>query len=822
VTQEGGNVHAADLNVGNGASGVGTYAISGGTLDAPNMFIGQPGAGSGFFNQSGGDVHSIMLKITSGTYQISGGTLSAIYEIAPSAGGVFSHTGGHVSGAVLRLNGGQANSVLGPSFDVSVIEINAGMLNGNGTYAGTVNQNAGVLAGTFDSGGTYNFNGGSISGTLQNNGVLNLNANMSVPGRLENYTTLNVAANRTISGGSISGMINNFGTLTLAGGTLATDITNEAGAFMAARGRVSATAFINQGRLETTGLLNVKHLFNAAGGVVEVEPVESIRVTQILSNSGIIDLAGGVVAAQGASITLNNSAGGLIRGEGAFQGFQTIQNAGVIRPTGDAPLVVGGSSINNLSSGEFVIDAGRTLDAAGPVNNSGVITLGGPGARLNGGINGGTINNTGGTIRGSGRVASNVHNVGGTIRTEGGGLDFTGQLNNPAGGRIFIQNGHTLLAAQGLTSNAGHVFLGGGTLDVGATELTNLGEVQSSNGAIRGASVTNNGILTFSGGENHVFPPLTTPAVGAKTILTGFGTTTFHDDVNQGVGSELRVSTGSTAIFLANVSGLSQITGGGLKIFEGSASRPGSLDGAGSGGSGGSGGSAGEPLVTAGRSIVAQGANLWTGGIREVGLEIAGRATIDGTVVSRLNELTIAGASNAWTGKLDLTDDALVLDYTGFSPLAAVANQVRSGFNNGEWNGSGISSSAAASQSNRAIGYAEATDLGSPSPFLGDAIDNTTVLLRFTLPGDATLDRLVNVNDFALLAANFNTPSRWSRGDFNYDGNANISDFALLAANFNQSLPADLPRSGSAVPEPASLAAVAMIATSAGRRRRKD
>ncbi|MEL7238876.1 MAG: hypothetical protein AAGK78_08425, partial [Planctomycetota bacterium] len=40
----------------------------------------------------------------------------------------------------------------------------------------------------------------------------------------------------------------------------------------------------------------------------------------------------------------------------------------------------------------------------------------------------------------------------------------------------------------------------------------------------------------------------------------------------------------------------------------------------------------------------------------------------------------------------------------------------------------------------------------------------------FALNGDANRDRTVNLSDFLILRANFNTGSIWSEGDFNYDG----------------------------------------------------
>lgn len=83
------------------------------------------------------------------------------------------------------------------------------------------------------------------------------------------------------------------------------------------------------------------------------------------------------------------------------------------------------------------------------------------------------------------------------------------------------------------------------------------------------------------------------------------------------------------------------------------------------------------------------------------------------------------------------------------------------------------------------------------------------------LPGDTNFDGTVNISDFAILAANFNTTNRWWRlGDFDFNGTVNISDFAQLAGNFNQSSPR------TAIPEPVGAMAVAALFLGVRRRRR--
>jgi len=78
------------------------------------------------------------------------------------------------------------------------------------------------------------------------------------------------------------------------------------------------------------------------------------------------------------------------------------------------------------------------------------------------------------------------------------------------------------------------------------------------------------------------------------------------------------------------------------------------------------------------------------------------------------------------------------------------------------------------------------------------------------LPGDANLDARVNVQDFNILATNYNMAGKsWTDGDFNYDGTVNVLDFNLLASHFNQTQ--TLSGTSSAVPEPALTCGISLI-----------
>ena len=170
-----------------------------------------------------------------------------------------------------------------------------------------------------------------------------------------------------------------------------------------------------------------------------------------------------------------------------------------------------------------------------------------------------------------------------------------------------------------------------------------------------------------------------------------------------------------------------------------------------------------------------------------------------GNKLVRTNGLTI-GAS----GRLDLNDNDLIYNYgTRASQVAAVNTLIGTARNGGAWNGSGLTSTTAKNNAahGTTLGAIEAANYkavyGSLATFAGEAIDTTTVVVRYTLYGDTDLDRGVSINDFNRLAVNFGTTSKtWFGGDFDNDGGVSINDFNLLAANFGKTLavPAALPR----------------------------
>lgn len=198
--------------------------------------------------------------------------------------------------------------------------------------------------------------------------------------------------------------------------------------------------------------------------------------------------------------------------------------------------------------------------------------------------------------------------------------------------------------------------------------------------------------------------------------------------------------------------------------------------------------------------------------------------TVNGT-------LTISGARSAAKtsratslvidslGHVDLGQNDLVVSSTGTSSVGTIRGQITSGYANGAWNGFGLMSSAAGLSGGivRALGYADNAVLGLTS-FGDQSVDSTSVLVRYTVAGDADLNGTVNSLDFNRLAGGYGITSNayWMEGDFNYDQKVNTLDFNLLAGGFNQTIAA--PGLGAVVPEPAGLAGLALAGVIVRRR----
>lgn len=190
--------------------------------------------------------------------------------------------------------------------------------------------------------------------------------------------------------------------------------------------------------------------------------------------------------------------------------------------------------------------------------------------------------------------------------------------------------------------------------------------------------------------------------------------------------------------------------------------------------------------------------------------------------VPRFSAISISNFAG-YVGGFDLTDNALIVDYTGASPLSSIADYIiHSGYNSLGNVPQGIYSSTAANNTGAhptAVGYAEASAIGITS-FQGQPLDNTAILARYTYRGDANLDGVVNALDFNALASHFGLHgAHWFEGDFVEDGTVDTSDFTMLAQNFQMSLATGGPALTQLIPEPCVLPIAGMMIWMYPRRR---
>ncbi|WP_428936808.1 family 10 glycosylhydrolase [Fontivita pretiosa] len=122
---------------------------------------------------------------------------------------------------------------------------------------------------------------------------------------------------------------------------------------------------------------------------------------------------------------------------------------------------------------------------------------------------------------------------------------------------------------------------------------------------------------------------------------------------------------------------------------------------------------------------------------------------------------TISSLSILDSGRLDLTNNSLRIDYDGGSPIRDVRNMLLSGALFSSW-----------ADANWRLGYS-------------DSVGSGEVLIQYALGGDANLDGVVNALDLDVLTASWQqADALWTGGDFSYDGVVNIRDLYLLALNW--------------------------------------
>jgi|GEM_PF-2210060 len=511
----------------------------------------------------------------------------------------------------------------------------------------------------------------------------------------------------------------------------------------------------------------------------------------------------------------------------------------VVEPTAIEPFGVGTADIDDVMT--FVAQSDFTSSASFLITGAGLGTWSGVGnPTLSGSVDLGAFTSnvqigsgvgtaSAGKLTLSGPLSNGNFILRGVALTGGGSTDFTtGTLeisgNNVGLDSVVFLGDSAVLAGAGTCTNAAAAEVPAGVLRITGSTALGAEDVQINS---EGSTVQLANNISLSA-NNDFF--LQGDGVGSGTTALGSlnnasgnntiaGDLVFADHVNVSgtintaqtvrveAGSSLAntgvffdITTGSGGGTLANSNAVLNKTGGGaLTVTRVSATDDSTPDP--------------DTIITLG------GLNIVEGRVN-VGLTGANNSLNSTSAVKSL--VIAAGAT------LDLGNNSMVVDYAGASPLVALEDLITLGRGAGAWNGTGITSAAAAAgpSGKFSLGIAEQGDTNFGTSFPDDpnvaggaTIDGTSILIRYTLTGDANLSGNVTLDDFTLLAAFFGQPNqRWATGDFNYDGLVNLDDFTALASNFGQSA-VDLPRSS--VPEPTAFGAIGLAMAGLAARRRR-
>jgi autotransporter-associated beta strand protein len=137
---------------------------------------------------------------------------------------------------------------------------------------------------------------------------------------------------------------------------------------------------------------------------------------------------------------------------------------------------------------------------------------------------------------------------------------------------------------------------------------------------------------------------------------------------------------------------------------------------------------------------------------------------------------TVSSLSIAGGGTFDVMNNHIVINYGNIANQATVDSAVE---------GYIISGAIFSSLSNGSygVGWADGNDTSEAGIVAPDS-----VLIAYTLYGDADLDGAVTGNDFTILASNLGkVVSGWDKGDFDYDGTVTGNDFTALVSNLGKS-----------------------------------
>lgn len=455
--------------------------------------------------------------------------------------------------------------------------------------------------------------------------------------------------------------------------------------------------------------------------------------------------------AGGSQITLTIGSGITIHGgvgAGAFDIIRAFSPDKIVNQGTISADVVGQTITANAINGPVIVNQGTMSATAGTLHlynlqNSVGATLSASGAGtvwLDGPswTNAGTISSSNGTVDLGGTFtlaalgmlnrSGGTVNLSGTLNNAGGTLALTaatGTWNVPNGGKIV---GGTVTASGGVAlAITGEAGLDGVTLDTDITVPSTFLDVRD--------GLTLNATLTLvEDAAMNVIGTQTISGTG-QVLLGGHGNGDILTLLSVSGPPTLTIGPSITIQGMPGAPLTHQIRGAGTLINQGTIS-----------------------------TVAAQTTDIFVTNLINQG-NILSAAT-----GARVN-VTAKSVSLAAGSKLDIGIGSITVDYTGAAdPMATLRSYLSSGVL--------LSSDSDATD---AIGYADSTDQ------VVQGLAANSVLLKFTVIGDANLDGQVGFSDLLALAQNYGkSNANWDQGDFTGEGVVSFADLLILAQNYGR------------------------------------
>lgn len=379
-----------------------------------------------------------------GNADLDGGTVSGHIEnsgdvvgtkpLTVGAGQKLTITGkGYVSPSIVN-DGGEVTLKDEALVRGTVSNTGTGKLNvEGGEVSGKVTNNSGasvnVAGGTLNNvtnSGAMTVSAGQIDGNMSNatGGELTLSGTGAINKSLDNAGTL------TVTGGTLAGSLDNGGTAAISGGTVNADINNAS--------TMALSGVTVNGDLANAGALTLGDGVTLAGDVVENGEDGTISGSALTVDSGTSMFNEGIVSAKTVTVNgaLENEKGGTITKDSTLTNNGRLTNAGIVASSSLSNT----GTLTNQSKGEIssaaVSNSGTLTNAAGgriankdaALTNTGTLTNSGT-------ITAKVTNEKSGTLTNKSVITGAVTNNGGTVtNTESGSM--SGTINNAEGGTI--------------------------------------------------------------------------------------------------------------------------------------------------------------------------------------------------------------------------------------------------------------------------------------------------------------------------------------------------------------------------------------------------